>query len=233
MLDSGYDEIENGWVVYSADHRRVGMVLELNVLKGYLRVQRGRIFTQDMYVPLDGIARAGHGAVHLAYDQGQIDARDWDIEPAGRVTVEEAGARDEPTIAMQTPGAPAGGGEDTIATLRLHEEELAARTRTVEPGRMQVDTGVVEEPETITVRVRHDEVRVERVPMDAAYEGQHAFRESVIEIPLMRDRLITGKRARVVEEVRIYKRTVVEDQQMRDTVRQEQVHIDEHQHDEA
>lgn len=92
---------------------------------------------------------------------------------------------------------------------------------------MGVHKDVVEEPETIAVPVRHEEIHVERLPMDVLYEGTDAFREQEIEIPIMSERLWVGKRARVVEEVRVYKREVVEQERITESVRKERVHVEE------
>jgi uncharacterized protein (TIGR02271 family) len=227
-METGYDEIEVGWTVYTADNQRLGSVREVNLPEGYLMVQKGRVFTQDLYLPLEAIAHARNGAVHLLYDQAQIDARDWDSAPTMPLGVSEAGERDEPTVVVPAGEERTVEEQGSALSLPVHEEELVAGTRTIEVGTIGVHRDTVEEPDRANVAVRHDEVRVERVPMDAAYEGDDAFRETVIEIPLMSQRLIVGKAARVVEEVRVYKRAVVDEEQVSDTVRKERVHVEEH-----
>jgi uncharacterized protein (TIGR02271 family) len=227
-METGYDEIEVGWIVYTADNQRLGTVHEVNLPEGYLMVQKGRVFTQDLYLPLEAIAHARNGAVHLLYDQAGIDARDWDSVPTIQLDESEAGERDEPTVVMRAGEEHTLEERGDVVSLPVHEEELVPARRTIEAGTIGVHKDTVEERESANVALRHDEVRVERVPMDATYEGDDAFRETVIEIPLMSQRLIVGKAARVVEEVRVYKRAVVGEEQVSDTVRKERVQVEEH-----
>jgi len=107
------------------------------------------------------------------------------------------------------------------------EEELVAGKRAVEEGRVHVHKDVVEEKQSVTVPVQREQIRVERVAVqgDAANVAD-AFVERDIDVPLKGEEVVVGKRAHVVEEVRIRKDQVTEDQQVSDTVRKERVYID-------
>ncbi len=117
-------------------------------------------------------------------------------------------------------------GTDDIA-VPVVEEDLVAGTRQTEQGRIRLHKDVVTEQETLTVPVTHEQVSVERVPVSGnASVTEDAFVEGDIEVPVMGEEVVTGKQARVVEEVRLHKDTVTEQQQVSDTVRKEQVSID-------
>jgi len=87
----------------------------------------------------------------------------------------------------------------------------------------------VTEQQTLNVPVQREQVSVERVPVDRAAEtvdASGAFQEGDIEVPVMGEEVMTSKRAHVVEEVRLHKDTVTEQEQVGGTVRREQVRVE-------
>jgi uncharacterized protein (TIGR02271 family) len=115
-------------------------------------------------------------------------------------------------------------------TLRVpvHEEELTATTRPVERGEVRVDKRVVEEDRTLEVPVSEERVTITRraVDRDTGVDDL-AFQEDTIEIPLRSEEVDVQKRNRVVEEIDIAKDTVQRTERVTDTVRREQVNVDE------
>lgn len=67
-----------------------------------------------------------------------------------------------------------------------------------------------------------------RVPVQSEYAevGPDTFAEKDIDIPVMGEELIAGKRAIVTEEVRLRKQVVTEEQQVSDMVRRERVTVE-------
>jgi uncharacterized protein (TIGR02271 family) len=109
----------------------------------------------------------------------------------------------------------------------VHEEELVVGRREQEIGRVHLHKDVVEEPQTITAPVTHEEVTLERVPVQGEYTpSPDAFTEKDIDVPVMGEELVTDKRAKVTEEVRLRKQPVTEEQQVSDTVRKERVRVE-------
>jgi uncharacterized protein (TIGR02271 family) len=112
----------------------------------------------------------------------------------------------------------------------VREEELVAGRQREETGRVHVHKDVTEQQQTMNVPVTHEEVRVERVPVDkdvpADQLGAEAWQEKDVDVPLMGEQVETGKRAHVAEELHLHKTPVTEQQQVSDTVRKEQVRLD-------
>jgi uncharacterized protein (TIGR02271 family) len=112
----------------------------------------------------------------------------------------------------------------------VREEELVAGTRVEEEGRVRIHKEVVEEQETINVPVRRERVVVERVPASGEVTDGDldtgAFKGDDIEIPVMREEVVVGKRVQQVESVRIHKDVVNDTEQVSDTVRKERVLVD-------
>jgi uncharacterized protein (TIGR02271 family) len=112
----------------------------------------------------------------------------------------------------------------------VREEELVAGTRVEEEGRVRIHKEVIEEQETVTVPVQRERVVVERVPATGEVAADtldaNAFKEGDIEIPVKREEAVVGKRVQGVENVRIHKDVVTDNEQVSDTVRKERVVVD-------
>ncbi len=110
----------------------------------------------------------------------------------------------------------------------LMEEELVTDKQRVEEGRVHLHKDVVTEQQTINVPVTREEVHVERVPVSGNYDANTAgaFQDKDIDVPVMGEEVVTEKRAHVVEEVRLRKDQVTENEQVSDTVRKERVVVE-------
>ncbi|WP_226350036.1 DUF2382 domain-containing protein [Pseudonocardia sp. ICBG601] len=113
-----------------------------------------------------------------------------------------------------------------------HEENLRVGTETEETGRVALRKYVVTEDQTVTVPVSHEEVRLEREPIDGteAKARPGAMGEAEHEVTLHRERPVVDKTTEAVEKVRLGTRTVTEDEKVSDTVRKERIEVDDPQH---
>lgn len=114
-----------------------------------------------------------------------------------------------------------------VLRVPVHEEELTATKRPVEQGQVRVSKDVVAEDRTLEVPVTEERVHVTRrtVDRDATADG-NVFEEGTIEVPVRGEEVDVQKRVRVAEEVEIAKEPVQRTQRVADTVRREEVHID-------
>jgi len=118
-------------------------------------------------------------------------------------------------------------GPGTDQAMTRSEERLQVGTETHETGRARLRKHIVTEHVTTTVPVQHEEVTIEREPIteanrDAATSGPD-LTEAEHEVTLHEERLVTAKETVPVEQVRLGKETVTEDQQINETVRKEQI----------
>lgn len=117
------------------------------------------------------------------------------------------------------------GAEGEEIAVPLTEEELVAGTRQVEQGRVHLRKGVTEERQTVDVPLTQERISVREVPGDTARPvPDDAFQEKTIDVPVMGEELVTGKRAQVAGEVVVNKERVQETGRASDTVRRE--HLD-------
>jgi uncharacterized protein (TIGR02271 family) len=107
------------------------------------------------------------------------------------------------------------------------EENLVVGKREVSRGGVRVRSYVSETPVHEQIRLRNEQVNVERRPADlplSAAEGD-AFRERTIDMTATGEEAVVGKSARVVEEVVVSKTAEEHVENIDDTVRRTDVEI--------
>jgi uncharacterized protein (TIGR02271 family) len=105
------------------------------------------------------------------------------------------------------------------------EEELRVGKETVETGKVRIEKTVVTEPETVSVPVSHEEVVIERHPIDPVVTGTEVHPESH-EMTLHEERPVIGKETVAKERVRVRKEVVDETAVVAENVRKENVHVE-------
>jgi uncharacterized protein (TIGR02271 family) len=105
------------------------------------------------------------------------------------------------------------------------EEELAAGTREREAGQLKVRKRVRTDREHIEVPTRHEEVTVERVPVEGeATEAE--IGEDEVRVPVTEEEVVVEKRPVAKEEVRIRKDVVSDTETVEEDVRREEVEVE-------
>lgn len=120
-----------------------------------------------------------------------------------------------------------GRGEETLTEV---EEELSVGKRRVAKGGVRVTNRVSEQPVEKTVSLREERVKVDREEVDReANEGEleTAFEEKTVEMLGTAEEVEVRKQARVVEEVSLGKEAVEREKTVRDTVRRNEVEVEE------
>jgi len=114
--------------------------------------------------------------------------------------------------------------EDELRVQRS-EEELRAGTREREAGALKVRKRVRTDREQIEVPTKHEEVTVERVPVEGeATEAQ--IGEDEVSVPVTEEEVVVEKRAVAKEEVRLRKDVVEDTETVEEDVRREEVEVE-------
>jgi uncharacterized protein (TIGR02271 family) len=212
---------------------------------GYLQVHTGPLdWGKDLYIPFGAIRDISADAVYLAVDSDDVARLGWDTPPATNLGVGTPGydgpyatravLDDSPRDGKIRP--PAQPWDDVEApilneaeTLQLHEEELVARKQAVETGVVTVTKEVLHEEQTLDVPVTREEVYIDRQPVDArpASDVDFAGDSEMIRVPVRAEQVELEKRMVVREEVHIGKRAVQATEQVSDTVRREELRVEE------
>jgi len=223
-----------GEAVFDTDGDKVGQIHEYNAQEGYIVVQKGWLFPKDLYVPVNAIARNDAEGVYLNLHKDDLEQHAYDEPPVGgfgaAATATSATATSATATTQVVDSAVTNTVVETGDDIRVPvlEEELVASKRREELGRVRIHKDVVSEQQTVSMPVTHEEVYVERVPLQGQYMGAaaDAFTDKYIDITIMGEQLVASKRATVAEEVRVHKDVTMEQQDITDTVRRERVVVD-------
>jgi uncharacterized protein (TIGR02271 family) len=114
--------------------------------------------------------------------------------------------------------------EDELRVQRS-EEELRTGTREREAGRVGVRKQVRTEREQVRVPTRHEEVSVERVPVNEEGTGTE-IGDDEVSVPVVEDEVVVDKRPVVKEEIRVRKDVVEDEELVEEDVRKEEVDVE-------
>jgi uncharacterized protein (TIGR02271 family) len=207
-------------------------------------VNTGLFGTKSNFVPLAGASPSGE-RVQVDFTKDQVkDAPGVDAD--GELTQEEEaalyghygldysesssdtglpeGSADRDTVGHDTSGP------TTDDAMTRSEEEVAIGTRQRESGRVRLRKYVVTEQVQKTVPVQREEVRIEREPItdanvDDALDGP-AISDEEHEVVLHEEEAVVEKRTVPKERIRLDKETVVDETQVSEEVRKEQVDVE-------
>jgi len=113
-------------------------------------------------------------------------------------------------------------------TVRLHEERLQPEKETVKAGEVTVGKDVVTEHHEIEVPVRHEEVHIERRPIEGRPTTGEIREGEQIRVPVHEERVDVNKQTVAYEEVEVGKRQVHDTERVGGEVRREEAVIERH-----
>jgi uncharacterized protein (TIGR02271 family) len=231
-----------GQDVYDVEGHKVGTASHLYAsdVSGepeWVTVKTGLFGSKESFVPLTG-AHAERDGLHVGAHKDLIKDAPR-IDDNGHLSEAEAAELYRHynlpvgTPGMGQPGKHAqGNGKDMRQgmagqeSMVRSEERLRAGTETVETGRVRLQKHVVTEEQQITVPVSHEEVRVVREPVTGTEPGTGMIQEEEREVVLHEERPVVAKETVAVERVGLETETVREEQKIKDTVRKEQIEVD-------
>ena len=217
------EQIQHGWDVYGSDGEKVGDVDEVH--QDYFVAKKGLIFSHEHYIPFSAVTRVEHDRVYLNVTKDQIEDQGWDDLPTTQTGSRQATGS---VGSARMTGAERTEGERTV---QLREEELRAQKRPVETGEVEIRKEVVSEQKTMDVPVTREEVVVERHPVDPKtadrYDAGEIGQDETLRVPVREERVEVEKRPVVTEEISVGKRQVQDTERVSDTVRREEVRLEE------
>lgn len=238
------DRLVAGADVYGSDNEKIGTIADVG--QTYFLVQKGWLFIKDLYLPTSAIARADgnnvflsvtkHEAEQMGRDELPTEGDAWygtqragyagtDAGTTRRTTNTTGYATDRTTDSEVGREANFRQGENV--TVPVVEEQLKAGVRETDAGSARIVKDVREEKQSIDVPVQREEVYVtERAANRPATERDLSMRDRDIEIPLKEQEVVTQKQAMVTGEVNIRKEVKQDTERVTDTVRREDVHVE-------
>jgi uncharacterized protein (TIGR02271 family) len=249
-----FTEVENryaGYIVYDRHYEKIGNVDDLFVDESdqpqYLGVKMGFLGTRSTLIPFE-MARVNDArqTIKVAADKetlknGPTFDEDREITPEFEKevysyyglkrasTTQESGTygayyaeQSTQTTGMANPTEVSD--EDEVRVQRT-EEELRVGTREREAGSIRVRKRVRTDHERIEVPTRHEEISVERVPVEGEASEAEIGEDEVV-IPVTEEEVVVHKRPVLKEEVRIRKDVVEETEVVEEDVRREEVEVE-------
>jgi len=162
---------------------------------------------------------------------------DEDADAAARI-LDENGARDLDEITQQSgqqqSGQQSGQRNETRRTeneetIPVVQEEVHVGKRRVAKGGARIITQVTQQPVRETVRLREEEVDIQRRPVNRTLEqreAEAAFQEKTRELTETAEEAKVTKEARVVEEVAVAKKVREHEETIEDTARRTDVKVE-------
>jgi len=156
----------------------------------------------------------------------QVDLRPGEHTAGTRVHLEEAHFSAERASADRGHGDELG--NENGLRIQRSEEDLRIGTHGREAGGMQVRKRVRTDRERFLVPEQHQEVRVERAPVEEGVAlSTPEIGDDEIRIPVIEEEIVVERRPVVKEEIRLRKEVVEEEEIIEEEVRKEELDIDE------
>ena len=113
-------------------------------------------------------------------------------------------------------------------SIPLAREELKVGKREVETGRVRIHKVVREHEELIDTPLMHEEIDVQRVPVNRELDAPAQPRQEgdVLIVPVVEERLVVQKRLVLVEELHVRRRAVERAHQERVVLRSEEAVVE-------
>lgn len=200
---SGVSNIREGDQVFGSDNQLLGTVEQLHGDGFHIRGQ---------HIPGSAVARVAQRRVFLRGTAAQL----LDKATTGGSGEVKSARGAESANEVRVPVA---------------EERLSVEKRQAELGAVELRKTVTTEEQTIPVELMREEVRVERRdiadrPVSAA-DAEHLFEGGTIRVPVRGEEAVVTKEAVVTGEVVVNKTERTERQEVVETIRKEQVEVDE------
>ncbi len=217
MNDSS--ELRRGMTVYASDGKKLGQVVDKQ--PDAFLIEKGLFFPKDYSCAYDKVASISGDDIHLSITGDTLRAGKAGPEVT-TAAPHEKGEHIEAGRASEAPGVT----EET--RIPLAEEQLEATRRGYEAGEVRVHKEVQVKTAEVSVPLRHEEVTVERVPVESreAKPGEASFEKSTTTVPLYEEEVEIRKRPVVREEVRVSKERFQEERRASEEVRKETADIE-------
>jgi uncharacterized protein (TIGR02271 family) len=159
------------------------------------------------------------------FNRSQGQASTYAANTASSAASTASGATSATTASTQN-AATVPAGEET-QNIELRAEQLQPQTRWQQAGEVELRKNVVAEQQTVDVPVTHEEVYIQRQPGSGQVSDTPISDDGeTIRVPVNEEQVDINKQTVVTGEVAVGKRQVQQTQQYSDTVRREELDVD-------
>ncbi|HEY0656982.1 MAG TPA: YsnF/AvaK domain-containing protein, partial [Pyrinomonadaceae bacterium] len=117
--------------------------------------------------------------------------------------------------------------DDSATIIPVIQEEIVVDKYIVEKGKVRVSKRISQHEEIIDEPLFHEEVKVERVPVNKIIDASPSVRQEgdTLIIPIVEEQVFVQKRLVLVEELRVRKEVIETHQPLKVTLLKEQVEV--------
>lgn len=204
--------------IFTQDGERLGKLKEIH--GGYFKVDAP--MQPDYWLPEQYLGQGTGNEIRVSFTKDRLDDyKVANLEDAGTAETRETTSAYD-TRATETRTSPPEGRE----SVELREEQVQANTRPERAGEVTIGKDVVTEQRHMDVPVTHEEVVVERRPIEGRPTTGDIRESEDISVPVMQERVEVEKQPVVTEEVSLGKRPVTETEHVSTEVRREEPRIE-------
>lgn len=175
------------------------------------------------------VSSKGYSIVTVHAQSGDQAEEAADIlDDCGAVDVNEKASQYGTSSGSKNMGSRQDIGDEKDTTINRMEETIEVGKRKEDRGGVRVRSRIVEKPVEEHIRLREENVNVERtnVNRDVTDMDKRKFEDQDIELTERSEVPVVNKKARVVEEIKISKDVTERDETINDNVRHTEVDID-------
>ncbi|HSI65963.1 MAG TPA: YsnF/AvaK domain-containing protein [Planococcus sp. (in: firmicutes)] len=212
------DWIDKFRVLFSGNSSLKNVFEEMGFSRGEAEEYNRRIENGEIFLLLDD----------EVYQESEMPT---DTDAVDTAFVEDKETEAPPTMSRKERRKKLSGTEED--SLLLHEEQLEVHKEHVQTGEINVKKRIVEEQEDMDVPVERDDVWVERRPVTDSGNPDEVIQKEPyqvgdeLHIPIVEEKLVVTKIEVVTEEIVVTKRKVTDTEHISETLRREEVDIDE------
>ncbi|MCY7864110.1 YsnF/AvaK domain-containing protein [Bacillus spizizenii] len=185
------------------------------------------------YFTMDDTAAHSKALSDLDITTNEIDKYQEDLDDGKLLVAVETDADANVNAPIDNGNALSGGFSSTNEmadyttkeekTMPLREEQLKVDKEDVQTGEVEIGKEVKTEQRDMDIPVRHDEIYVERRPVDENTADASPVNDSeTVRVPIVEEKLEVTKKPVVTDEVVVGKRTVEENEHISETVKKEE-----------
>lgn len=196
----------------------------------WVTVRTGMFGQKESFVPLRG-ARLDNDGLHVQVSKEQVtDAprtdADQHLSDQESLELYRYYKLPAPRSSMENRTDGARGRTETGEAMTRSEEQLKVGKEQVETGRVRLRKYTVTEEQQVRVPVTHEEIRVEREPITDGERAHAEIGDEQQEMTLHAERARVEKDTVPVEQVRLRKENVTEEQTLSGDVRKERIEVE-------
>jgi uncharacterized protein (TIGR02271 family) len=222
------NELSNGMTVRSADGDKLGKIVAIDN-QGF-QVEKGIFFPKEYKATFDQVDQVYNGDLYLKWGTHLVEEQYDSFYGLGSYRSETSDEGLWSDYNSRSSYFNRRKDQDVEQSIPVREEELRVERKGMqEKGRIRISKTVRTEDQHFTVPVTREEVHIERVPgSESTYgdSGSMELKDDEITIPIREEEVEITKRPRVKEEIRVSKESKQVGQDVRGTVKKEDVHID-------